>query len=530
MTGKPTSENFAQGAETSEEISAGVTQTEVEKQLQERCRNLEQEIARREKIEAEFKKSRVELEKRVRERTEDLTLTNKLLKAEISEHARAEENLFKSEKKFSSVFHANPNPMVIIDMATADFTDVNEAFTRWSGYSRSRIVGSSLNDSRLLFNPEDRRRIIEELKVSEEINGMEILMLQKGGRIRNVLLSVRIIRIDQERYLLALANDVTERRQTEERFRNIFENAQEGIMQSTPEGRFILVNFSLAQMLGYDSARDLSNSITDINKQLYVDSGERAKLVEIMEQQGFVRNYEVRFYKKDGSIIWVSISVRTVRSEKGKIAYYEGVIADITDKKESVERLRNALDGTVRAIAAMVETRDPYTAGHQRRVSDLARSIAVEMDLPEDRVEGLHVAATIHDIGKIAVPAEILSKPTKLTKIEFILIQTHVQAGYDILKDVEFPWPVAMMVVEHHERINGSGYPNGLTGDKLLLESRILAVADVVEAMASHRPYRASLGIEPALQEIEKNKGILYDVEVANACLRLFREKDYKLI
>ena len=152
------------------------------------------------------------------------------------------------------------------------------------------------------------------------------------------------------------------------------------------------------------------------------------------------------------------------------------------------------------------------------------------MGLPADRIEGLRIAATIHDIGKISVPAEMLTKPTKLTNIEFSLIKTHVQAGYDILKDIEFPWHVARMVIEHHERINGSGYPRGLTGDNLLLESRILAVADVVEAMGSHRPYRASLGIEPALEEIEKNKGILYDIDVADACLRLFREKSYNLI
>jgi len=192
--------------------------------------------------------------------------------------------------------------------------------------------------------------------------------------------------------------------------------------------------------------------------------------------------------------------------------------------------LRKALGGTVHAIASIVEKRDPYTAGHQRRVSDFARAIATEMGLSNDRIEGLRVAAIIHDIGKLSVPAEILSKPTKLTRIEFSLIKTHSQSGYDIIKDIDFPWPIARMVIEHHERINGSGYPNGLTGDNLLLESRILAVADVVEAMASHRPYRAALGIEPALEEIEKNKGIFYDAAVADACLRLFRHKGYKLV
>ena len=151
------------------------------------------------------------------------------------------------------------------------------------------------------------------------------------------------------------------------------------------------------------------------------------------------------------------------------------------------------------------------------------------MNFSVDQINGVRIAASIHDLGKISVPAEILSKPKRLTDIEFGLIKTHAQSGYDILKDIEFPWPIAKMVLEHHERMNGSGYPNGLTGDNILMESRILAVADVVESMASHRPYRSALGIDKALEEIEKNRGTLYDNAVADACLRLFREKGYQL-
>jgi HD-GYP domain-containing protein (c-di-GMP phosphodiesterase class II) len=162
-------------------------------------------------------------------------------------------------------------------------------------------------------------------------------------------------------------------------------------------------------------------------------------------------------------------------------------------------------------------------------VADLASAVATEMNLSVDQIDGIRMAAAIHDLGKISVPAEILSKPTKLTALEFSLIKTHTQSGYDILKDIDFPWPVARTVLEHHERMNGSGYPNGLTGDNILLESRILSVADVVESMASHRPYRPSLGIEAALEEIEKNRGTLYDHVVADACLRLFREKGFQM-
>jgi len=195
---------------------------------------------------------------------------------------------------------------------------------------------------------------------------------------------------------------------------------------------------------------------------------------------------------------------------------------------ETMERLRKALKETIQAISMTVEARDPYTAGHQRRVADLSAAMAAEMGLPSDAIEGMRMAGLIHDLGKILVPAEILNKASRLTEIEFNLVKTHSQSGYDILKGIEFPWPIARMVLEHHERVDGSGYPNGLTGDALLLESRILAVADVVESMASHRPYRPAIGLEAALEEIVRNRGVLYDPEAVDACVNVFR-KGYML-
>jgi HD-GYP domain-containing protein (c-di-GMP phosphodiesterase class II) len=191
------------------------------------------------------------------------------------------------------------------------------------------------------------------------------------------------------------------------------------------------------------------------------------------------------------------------------------------------EILRQSLEDSIKAIANTVEMRDPYTAGHQRRVGQLATAIARELGLSEDTMRGIELAASIHDLGKISVPAEILAKPGKLTAIEFMLLKNHAQAGFDILKDIKFPWPIATMVWQHHERQDGSGYPQGLKGEQILLESRIMAVADVVEAMASHRPYRAALGIDNALQEIERGRGTVYDAAVVDACLRLFAEKRF---
>jgi putative nucleotidyltransferase with HDIG domain len=212
-------------------------------------------------------------------------------------------------------------------------------------------------------------------------------------------------------------------------------------------------------------------------------------------------------------------------------------VTDITERKQieaercqSVERMRKALAGTVQAISLAVETRDPYTSGHQRRTADLARAIATEMGLPRDRIEFVRIATAIHDIGKIAIPADILSKPKKLNDIEFKIIQSHAQAGYEILRDIEFSWPVAEVILQHHERIDGSGYPHGLQGEDILPEARILMVTDVVEAMVSHRPYRHALGMDAAIEEIARNRGILYDPEVVDACLRLIQDKGYRLI
>jgi response regulator RpfG family c-di-GMP phosphodiesterase len=193
--------------------------------------------------------------------------------------------------------------------------------------------------------------------------------------------------------------------------------------------------------------------------------------------------------------------------------------------KKTLAKLRKTLGATIHAMALTVETRDPYTAGHQRRVTNIARSIATEMKLPEDQIDGIRMAGAIHDLGKISTPAEILSKPSRLTDLEFNLIKMHPQVGYDILKEIEFSWPVAQIVLQHHERMDGSGYPQGISGDNILLEARIIAVADVVEAMASHRPYRPALGIDKALEEIAKNKSALYDPNAVEACFTLFRQK-----
>jgi HD-GYP domain-containing protein (c-di-GMP phosphodiesterase class II) len=237
---------------------------------------------------------------------------------------------------------------------------------------------------------------------------------------------------------------------------------------------------------------------------------------------------------KDGRQIVLETSGMPFFGPDGKLQGYRGIDRDITERKEtereriaSAEKLEQSLMQTIGAIAATVEARDPYTAGHQRRVAVLARAIAQDMGLPEEQIRGLYLAATIHDLGKIHIPAEILSKPTRLRPVEFDLIRTHPQTGYDIIKDAQFPWPIAQIVLQHHERLDGSGYPQHLRAEQIQFEAKILAVADVVEAMSSDRPYRPGFGLNAALEEIGAQRGVLYDEAIVDSCLKLFREQGF---
>lgn len=247
------------------------------------------------------------------------------------------------------------------------------------------------------------------------------------------------------------------------------------------------------------------------------------------ETDGTRLNQAFRWIGRAGECRHILLNAMPGLQEDGSVAW-DGAAQDITERqrleeerKSSLLKLGRSLEETVQAIAATIEMRDPYTAGHQRRVAALTQRIAEELHLPADEVHGIYLTASIHDIGKIHIPAEILSFPGPLGEIEYALVKVHAQAGYDILKNVEFPWPVAQMVYQHHERLDGSGYPRGLRGEEIMPGARIISVADVVESMASYRPYRPGLGVKKALAEIRQNRGRLYDAQVVDACLQLFR-------
>jgi len=320
--------------------------------------------------------------------------------------------------------------------------------------------------------------------------------------------------------------------ESEERYRNLIESTYDLIQSVAPDGRFLFVNRAWQETLGYTKVE-----LPRINLWKIIHPQSLSHCQEIFSQviKGkSIKNIQATFVAKDGSPIQVEGNV-TGRYMGGKLIATHGFFHDITERKQaekelrqSYKKLRKMLADIVQTVALTVEIRDPYTAGHQQRVSQLASAIAQQINLSPDQVEGIYMTAILHDIGKISVPAEILTKPGRLTEIEMNMLKTHPQVGYDILKRIDFPWPLAEIVLQHHERMDGSGYPQGLKGDEILIEARILGVADVVEAMSSHRPYRPALGIDKALEEISKNKGILYDPEVVDACLKLFKEKGFK--
>ena len=319
--------------------------------------------------------------------------------------------------------------------------------------------------------------------------------------------------------------------ESEEKFEALFHGSNDAIFIADTETRMLVdCNRQAERMMGYAREKILSMKVDKLHPPDVVERTLKAFARQVEGDRSII---ETEVLTALGKRIPVSISSAMVKLS-GK-AYIQGIFRDITEQKKaeqelkkSYKRVQQVMEGVVQAMAATVEMRDPYTAGHQRRVAMLATAVAESMDLPAGDIDGVHMAAVIHDLGKIYVPSEILAKPGRISEIEFSMIKTHPKVGYDILKKIEFPWPVADIVLQHHERMDGTGYPSNLSGDDILVQARILAVADVVEAMASHRPYRPALGIDKALDEISKGSGERYDSDVAEQCMKIFREKSFK--
>jgi PAS domain S-box-containing protein len=322
-------------------------------------------------------------------------------------------------------------------------------------------------------------------------------------------------------------------RASEARYRRLFETAQDGILLLNSDTAQIEdANPFLIKMLGYTHAEFVGRKLWEVGA--FADVAQSKEMFVELQTRGYVRYEDLPLRTRTG----VKIAVEFVSDayEADGVRVIQCNVRDISERKLGedkvlayIEELRLAIQGIVQVATAISEMRDPYTAGHQRRVAELAVAIGTELGFDERKLEGLRVAGYLHDIGKISIPAEMLSKPGKLTAVEYQMVQGHAQASHDALQSVSWPWPVAEIVLQHHERMDGTSYPRGLRGEAILSEARVIAVADVVEAMASHRPNRAALGIDLALKEIEAGSGTRYDPAVVGACLRLFRDKAYVL-
>jgi len=313
----------------------------------------------------------------------------------------------------------------------------------------------------------------------------------------------------------------------------IFNTAADGMCLIDKDFNVLKINDTFAQMFLINKQKIKGKKCYDILPGLACNTS-RCCLIRILKGEKRIE-FETKKKRSDGSEIHCIVTASPFFGADGEMI---GIVEDTKDisllkdvenkLQKSFQDLQKAFEGTILAMSQTVESKDPYTAGHQRRVSNLAYAIALEMGLSTHQADGIRMAGLIHDIGKISVPAEILTKPGHITKKEIALIKDHPQVGYDILKGIAFPWPIAQIVLQHHEKMDGSGYPQGLLGKDILLEARIMGVADVLEGIASYRPYRPALGIDAALKEITENKNLLYDAQVVDICLKLFQEKQFE--
>jgi len=350
--------------------------------------------------------------------------------------------------------------------------------------------------------------------------------------VRKTLHELRVHQIELE-----MQNDELQRAQAElaaahARFVDLYDLAPVGYCTLSDKGLILQINLTATTLLGVARGallkRPFSHFILNEDNDIFY------RLRRQLSEQGMTQTAELRMKNGDTSF-WAHLVVSQMKDADGE-PVLRVVLSDVSARKrdeenirQSVEQLKAALMSAVDMATTLSEMRDPYTAGHEQRTGELASAIGAELGWDAQRIEGLRVAGYLHDIGQIIIPPEILSKPTTLSAPERALIQSHPQSSYDVLKNVKFTWPVAQVALQHHERMDGTGYPQGLRGEAILFEARIMAVADVIEAMSSHRPYRAALGLDAALAEIERGRGTAYDPTVVDACLRLFREKGYAL-
>jgi PAS domain S-box-containing protein len=466
---------------------------------------------------------------------------------DITERKQAEERLRHSEEKYRLLADHVKDQVWLMDLKL-NITYISPSVEKLTGYTLEELKLLTIDK---LLTPTSYEEAIN-LYLTELNDAlaapqsykrlMEIECVCKDGRTVWIESTFSFICDEDGKPVSVLCEgrNITERRhmedflrKSEENFRHSLDNSPLGVRIVAEKGETIYANKAVLEIYGYDSFEKLRNAA--LQQHYTPESYANFQLRKEKRLQGEAgpSEYDISIMKKNGDVRHVHVFRKEIfwnGQKQSQVIYH-----DITERKKAedklnktLETLRRSIRTTIQVLGVASEARDPYTAGHQRRVADLARAIATEMKLPQEIIEGIRMAGAIHDIGKISIPSEILCKPIVLTDLEFSLVKAHSQYSYDIMKDVESPWPLADIVYQHHERVNGSGYPRGLKDEDILIEARILAVADVVEAILSYRPYRPALGLEIALSEIENNAGIFYDHAVAKACLKLFREKGFK--
>ena len=582
-----------------------------------------------------------------------------------TERKLIQDALSDNEEKFRLAFMTGLDVFYIATLDDGLIIETNNVFEEVFGYTREEAIGKTSLELGLYAHPEDRARVVDALKSKGFVRDLELTGRKKDGTLITVSLSIRVMMLGGKKHILGVIRDVSAIRWTEKalreadtKYKEMFENAIEGMDRVSFDGHPLAVNGAMAKILGYESKEELVALASDWGSRVWFDPIERTKFLALLQEYKTVQGYESRLRRKDGgivwashnsrltfgedgqakyidsfvqditdrkraddaaeriragfeqgavpqaltslegkflkvnealsklldyppnqlegrqfndvthpddtnlgrdvmknllengenarfekryvtskgSIVWVDVNIALVKDSSGKPLYFVGSFVDITTRKHAedesrkfAEQLKMTLESTTTALSMAIEMRDPYTAGHQRRVADLACRIWSKLNISNEPYEGLRIAALLHDLGKLRIPTDILSKPAPLSHAERALIEEHALAGWDILRLVEFPWPVATIVRQHHERLDGTGYPDGLRGKEILKESCVLAVADVVESMASHRPYRATLGLDAALEEITRASGTAYCPDVVEACKALFIEDGYML-
>lgn len=448
-----------------------------------------------------------------------LSFANIKLARTLSERDSLLQTVEKKESKFRRYVESAPDGIFVSD-ERGNFTDVNEASSRITGYTREELLNMNLLK---LIHPESLDDAKEHFRKTVETGEAEgiVSFVKKTGE--KGYWNVRAVRLDDTSFI-GFVSDVTDLLMSQEALRKseeekslILNATKESIVYYDRDLRINWINRAMSKRLGVEVG-DL------IGKKCFMiwKAGEKCddcileKVIKSREQKKTELTNEMGEY-------WL-VRAYPVIGPDGDVTGVVEVSEDITERKRASKKLEAAFDALVRIASDIVSAKDPYTAGHQKNVSDLAVAIGKKMGLNYETLTCLKFAGLLHDIGKISIPSEILTRPVKLSNIELSLIKEHSRNGYNILKDIDLPWPIADIVLQHHERLDGSGYPNGLKNDEIRLESRIIAVADVVEAITSHRPYRQALGIEHALNEIKKNSGILYDPAVVEACVQVFED------